>query len=70
MTVADDDPRLAVEFKSRECYTAEGHRKQTYSRVEAKARARRMGKQVKAYRCGICGWWHCGNKPEAPRSAP
>ena len=68
--IADDDPRLAVSFKPREHYTAEGHTKQTYTRKEAKARARRMHGKTDAYRCSVCSHWHIGNKPSFTRAAP
>ena len=68
--IADDDPRLAVDYRPRECFTAEGRHKQTYDRVQAKRKARLMGKRVQAYKCRMCENWHVGNKPESPRAAP
>jgi hypothetical protein len=54
--------QVTAVFKPRECFTASGHHKQTYSRVEAKRYARLMGPNVRAYNCPMCDWWHVGNK--------
>lgn len=62
---------LDFTFKPRECFTAEGHHKQTYTRKQAKSRAKRKGSGLVAYRCEYCSHWHCGTKRDSgPRSAP
>jgi len=63
VTVADDDPRLAVDYRPRECWTSDGRHKQTYSRKQAKSRAKVKGSGLVAYRCHVCGHWHCATKP-------
>jgi hypothetical protein len=60
---------LDYSFKPRDCYRSDGVAKQTYTRKQAKSRAKMKGSGLVAYRCPYCPHWHCASKNQ-PRSIP
>jgi hypothetical protein len=59
------------DFKSRDCYRADGmHKHRYHPKRAAKLAARQLGPGYRVYRCPFCGGWHVGHRPDYPRPLP